>query len=425
VRRISQTSKPLPAPIIVCDEPEEGSEVSRGTVVSGWAYSPAGIREVSVWLDGQRLGRANHGLERLDVAQDYPEWPDAERSGFIYRIEAVPQAGAPAEAVELRVIAEDGEGRRAEVGRVVRHDRLALLKEKLDSRRKEFREINNEIRATKVIAKRVEHVKRGIKKKLELRELESELRAAQGQAEAEPVMGALPDFAIIGAGKSGTTFLYHLLTQHPFVQPAAFKELHFFDLLFEQESVEWYRQCFPTPRWKDGRRTITGEASPGYLFHPFGPERMVGVVPHARLIALLRNPVDRTYSAYHWRVENGRETRPFEEVIEAGFDDPDAKHLWRSIYVEHLLRWSEFFPKEQMLVLKSEDFFDNPKEALNRTFDFLGLPEWEPDASELGNRRNKGTYKEEMAPATRRRLEEYFEPHNRRLYDYLGKDLGW
>jgi hypothetical protein len=76
-----------------------------------------------------------------------------------------------------------------------------------------------------------------------------------------------------------------------------------------------------------------------------------------------------------------------------------------------------------MLILKSEDFFERPRETLKLIFNFLDLPDWEPEASELGNI-NKGEY-EGMDSVTRRRLEEYFEPHNQRLYDYLGRDLGW
>jgi sulfotransferase family protein len=197
------------------------------------------------------------------------------------------------------------------------------------------------------------------------------------------------------------------------------------------------------PKWKDGRWTISGEATP-YMSHRLAPERMAKVVPEARLIALLRNPVERTYSDYQQVVRQGRETRTFEEamgVAESGRSSGRSGeaaeredraglgrhgYLSRSIYVDQLMRWSEFFPREQMLVLKSEDFFENPKETLKRTFDFLDLPEWEPEASEiLPKKRNKGRYEEEMDPATRRRLEEYFEPHNRRLYDFLGKDFGW
>ncbi len=287
-------------------------------------------------------------------------------------------------------------------------------------------------------AERLEQMKRARKKRQELLQLKSELQAVKKrEAEGAPdgatssslmadesETGALPDFVIIGPGRSGTTFLYRLLSWHPLVEPAAKKELHFFDLLFE-EGPEWYRRWFPAPKLKDGRWTITGEATPVYIFHPLVPQRMAKVIPQARLIALLRNPVDRTYSAYHHRVRKGRESRTFEEVVEADLDDGSVGLLSRSIYVDHLVRWPEFFNNEQLLVLKSEDLFESPQQTLKVVLAFLGLPEWEPEASKLlGNKRNEGRY-EEMDPATRRRLEEYFEPHNQRLYEFLGVDFGW
>jgi hypothetical protein len=317
-----------------------------------------------------------------------------------------------------------------------RRRRISEQKEMLRSKRQELRKVRNKTLAAKDGAERAEYVKKTKQKKLELLGLKNELRAAREKADGtpeaplraegeDPQTGALPDFAVIGAAKSGTTYLYHLLTQHPLVEHAAFKEPHYFDLVFDDQGIEWYRRCFPQPKLKDGRMTITGEASPGYLFHTFAPERMAEVVPHARLIALLRNPIDRTYSAYHHRVRNGQETRPFEEALEAYFDDPDQEHLSKSIYVDHLQRWAEFFPREQMLVLKSEDFFENPHQTLKDAFAFLGLPEWELEEPQLGNKRNMGSYEEGMDPAIRRRLEEYFEPHNKRLYEYLGVDFGW
>jgi hypothetical protein len=260
-------------------------------------------------------------------------------------------------------------------------------------------------------------------------------------------MGALPDFVVIGGKKCGTTFFYRLLSQHPLVEPAAAKELHFFDRHFD-EGLEWYSRCFPQPRWEDGQRTITGEATPGYIRSSLAPVRMARVVPQARLIALLRNPVDRAYSDYQMVARKGRETRSFEEAIEAqmgkwgarrfggedgtftheedgvGPDDSARQYLSRGLYAYQLLRWSEFFDKEQMLVLKSEDFFANPTGTLERTLSFLGLPEWEPQASELDSNRTRRRY-EPMDSATRRRLEGYFEPHNKRLYEYLGVDFGW
>jgi hypothetical protein len=332
--------------------------------------------------------------------------------------------------------------------------RIESLRQELRQRMEELEQIKEERLAAKGRPRRAERVKKSKKKKHEIYLLEQKLRAAEeGRASEEPKTGALPDFVVIGGKKCGTTYLYHLLSQHPLVEPAASKELHYFDALFE-EDVEWYRQCFPAPRWVDGHRTITGEASP-YMANRLAPERMAQVVPEARLIALLRNPVDRTYSDFQMVASKEREHKTFEEAIglqnraqavkgrppgkeaensaRAGSVDldDDSEYISRSIYVEHLLRWTKFFPREQLLVLKSEEFFEDPKETLQRAFDFLGLPEWELKALEVRkkpkkrDKRNPGAYEGGMDPATRRRLEEYFEPHNRRLYDYLGVDLGW
>jgi hypothetical protein len=319
---------------------------------------------------------------------------------------------------------------------------ISEYEERRERARQERSRLREELRAKKEDkrAEKIEHKKMKKDAQQEIFQLERERRAAHEQW---TVTGALPDFVVIGGKKCGTTFLYHLLGQHPLVQPAASKELHFFDALFD-EGAEWYRQCFPAPRWEDGRRTITGEASP-YIAHRHAPERMAQVVPGVRLIALLRNPVERAYSDYQMVARKDREHKSFEEAIglqepadagkarppgKEGEDravlDEDSEYLSRGVYVDQLLRWSEFFPREQMLVLKSEDFFEYPQETLKAVFGFLDLPDWEPEASELENaKRNAGGYEEGMDPSTRRRLEEYFEPHNRRLYDYLGVDLGW
>jgi Sulfotransferase domain len=297
-------------------------------------------------------------------------------------------------------------------------------RKKLKSKRQELSQITKELRAAKREAERSErneHIKRAKSKQQEIFRLKNEFRAGK---EGASETGALPDFVVIGAAKCGTTYFYHLLTKHPHVEPAAAKELRFFDLLYE-EGTEWYRRCFPEPRWKDGRKTISGEGTPSYLFDPHVPERMAKVIPQARLIAMLRNPVDRAYSAYYHRVRNGQDTRSFEETIEAPLKDPHHGQLSRGIYVDYLLHWSRFFSDEQMLVLKSEDFFERPQETLKPVLDFLDLPDWEPEAPELRDKVNKGKYEQKMDPDTRRRLEDFFEPHNRRLYEYLGVDFGW
>jgi Sulfotransferase domain len=253
-----------------------------------------------------------------------------------------------------------------------------------------------------------------------------------------PDMGALPDFVVIGAMRCGTSRFYNLLTRHPNVKRAATKEIHYFDRSERfDRGIEWYRGCFPPAKWKDGRGFITGEATPNYMYDPLVPERMARVVPEARLIALLRNPIDRAYSHYQQSVRRGLETRSFEAVVEeeqarlleAEVDSSRrptgvgyaSNLLAKGLYVDQLQRWSRFFDEEQILVLKSEDFFKHTEEALKQVQSFLGLPHGEIHPP---SRRASDSY-EPLDPATRRRLEAYFEPYNQRLYEYLGVDFGW
>jgi hypothetical protein len=248
-----------------------------------------------------------------------------------------------------------------------------------------------------------------------------------------------PDFVIIGTQKGGTTFLYDLLGQHPNVQPAMRKEIHYFDRYFDK-GTDWYLSRFPTPTWMDGRKSITGEATPYYLFHPHAARRMAQAAPQARLIALLRDLVDRAHSSYRHQARQGRETLEFEEALEAeetrlrgerdrmledehyaSFNYQHFTYLSRGIYVDQLMEWSKFFSRDQMLVLKSEDLFDQTENVLKNVLDFLDLPDWEPEATQPSHAYNYPG----MSAATRQRLCDYFEPHNRRLYEYLGEDFGW
>jgi hypothetical protein len=285
-----------------------------------------------------------------------------------------------------------------------RRQREIRLRKELKETRLQIFHLNNELDAMKALVENAGDV------------------PTAEQVSGEPDVGALPDFVIIGAQKGGTSFLYYLLALHPLVEPAARKELHFFDQpeLFDN-GAEWYRRCFPRLSSKDGQRSITGEATPYYLFDPPVAKRMAEIVPKARLIALLRNPIDRAYSHYQMQVKRGTEPRTFEEAIE----QQHSSYVSRGIYVDQLLRWFEFFSKDQMLILKSEDFFERPVEILKVVLTFLDLPDWQPEAPELQQRRHTGTYKQKMDPSTRRRLEAYFEPYNQRLYECLDVDFGW
>lgn len=259
----------------------------------------------------------------------------------------------------------------------------------------------------------------------------------------------LPDFIIIGAQRCGTTFLYRFLTKHPHVEPALRKEIHYFDFKFEK-GVNWYRAQFPTlpykyyANWIRKRDFVTGEASPYYLFHPDVPRRVSAIVPQTKLIVLLRNPIDRAYSHYHHTVRLKAQTLSFEEAIEIEMQEKRSRgelvrmrkdmknvyisghlcttYLSRGFYYDQLKDWARFFDKAQILILQSEKLFGTPPEIFEQVLDFLDLPRWKPQQFEpLG----QGHYSGGMNSATRRRLRDYFEPHNQRLYRYLGIDFGW
>jgi hypothetical protein len=259
----------------------------------------------------------------------------------------------------------------------------------------------------------------------------------------------LPDFLIIGTQRGGTTSLYHYLQAHLAIKATTTKEIHFFDRKYHK-GLTWYRGHFP-PVWEkvyaqqvQRRAFVTGEASPAYLFHPHVYERVAQVLPHVKLIVLLRNPVDRAYSQYYHSIELGYETRPFEEAIreeqertaqERGkilkdehYQSDAYKHhsyLTRGIYVDQLQAWMSLFPSEQFLILKSEEFYVDPAAVLKKVYVFLDLPVAELQLSKKEYKQLNNTSYSRMDEALRSSLLEYFRPHNARLYEYLGVDFGW
>jgi hypothetical protein len=257
----------------------------------------------------------------------------------------------------------------------------------------------------------------------------------RGYGRATATLRPLPDFLIIGAQKAGTTALYAYLRWHPEITGPSFKEVSFFDRHFVRGET-WYRAHLPArPR---GR--LVGEASPSYLFHPLAPERVRTTVPDARLIAILRNPIDRALSHYQHEVSLGREELSFEEAIDREEErmrgevermvrDPsyfsfawwNHTYLARGRYAEQLAGWFTVFPRDQLLVLFSEDLLEQPSKTYERVLDFLGATR-----HELGSYPRIFTQEYGgMSPATRARLERYFAEPNRQLAEMLDREPPW
>lgn len=192
-----------------------------------------------------------------------------------------------------------------------------------------------------------------------------------------------PNFLVVGAQRAGTTLLHRMLALHPEVYlPQLRKEIHFFDQHYAR-GESWYREFFPVDR--DGF-TALGEVTPSYFSDPDVPARIRKLDPDMRLMALLRDPVARIWSAYHHLRRVSGETRSFSDFIRS---DDDA--LMRGNYAVQLARYLEFFSSEQILILLFEDFVSTPNVELEKVRQFLALRgTWEAHALSLADPDNRG-----------------------------------
>ena len=180
----------------------------------------------------------------------------------------------------------------------------------------------------------------------------------------------LPNLIVIGAEKCGTGSLYRYLGAHPEVFMAKIKELDFFVTeLSWRKGRGWYEKQF-----RNGSR-VRGEASPSYTAYPVHEgvaERMAALVPDAKLIYLVRDPIERTLSGYHHQRAQAMERRPLADALS---DVNGSRHIWRSRYAAQLELFLEHFPLEQILVVDSHELRTRRRETLARIFRFLGIDE--------------------------------------------------
>jgi hypothetical protein len=206
---------------------------------------------------------------------------------------------------------------------------------------------------------------------------------------------ALPNGFIIGSQKAGTTSLQALLGRHPDIYWPERPEVHYFDWSYGQ-GVKWYRAWFPRKatlrrhEQETGRRALVAEKTPEYLVMP-GAERLLhDLVPDARIIVTVREPVDRAFSQWRMRTQRGGEHLSFAAAVAAEAarlaHDPSLGpgeyrrsewmrhgYLMRSRYAEHLQRWFEVFPREQVLVVRVEDLHTDPQHVVPRLLEHLGV----------------------------------------------------
>jgi hypothetical protein len=269
-----------------------------------------------------------------------------------------------------------------------------------------------------------------------------------------------PDFLIAGAQKAGTTALESFLDQHPRIKCAKRKETGFFNRnSFYELGPAWYERQFPHRFWPG---TLLFEATPEYLYYPFVARRVFEFAPEIKLLILLRNPVERAYSAWNMFRDIHRDPKVKSDIIRDFLVDanPDVKEpllelldcpefpnfhesaerelsqlsgsrpglepsfIQRGLYWEQIERFFSLFPKQNILILESAELKKDRATALNRVLVFLGLPEMDWKRTDLRDRHVR-PYDSKMEERTRTLLQEFFSPHNKKLYALLGREFDW
>ncbi len=265
-----------------------------------------------------------------------------------------------------------------------------------------------------------------------------------------------PTFMIIGAKRGGTTTLYRQIEQHPAYLPLVpsaarlpmrenAKGVHYFDTGYDR-SERWYRSHFPlgsTCRRHAQRHgsAITGEASPYYLFRPGAAERAAATVPHALIIAVLRDPVERTISHWAEQRRNGIERLDLRAALdhedqrvgddghllathrlERSFAHEHQSYAAQSEYAAGLDRWVELFGRDRMLLLYSEELYADPSGTLAAVTDFLGIDR-PPVVDSI--QRNAAPRPADIDADIRDRLIARFEPTAERVAGIVGRPPPW
>jgi hypothetical protein len=255
-----------------------------------------------------------------------------------------------------------------------------------------------------------------------------------------------PTILICGAQRCGTTSMYQALRQHPAVlRPVLHKGVHYFDVDYAR-GLNWYRAHFPllvTAKRRAGRvggPVQTFESSPYYLFHPLATQRIAVDLPDAKVLVLVRDPVERAYSAYTHEHARGYETESFERALElederlAGAEaqliaDPHSRnfahqhhgYVHRGRYIDQIERAVAALGAERIRVLDAEDFWSDPLPVWQEVADFLQLPAApDPDVKQHNARPRSS-----MDPALRHRLAERFADSDERLARWWGRDPSW
>lgn len=272
------------------------------------------------------------------------------------------------------------------------------------------------------------------------------LRAADLIGQGTRRQRALPGLLIAGGQRCGTTSMYKALVQQPAIfRPVWRKGVHYFDVAFEHD-LDWYRGHFPLQAQLDrssrkhATRALCFESSPYYLFHPLAADRIAASLPEVKILVLVRDPVERAYSAHAHEQARGFEDLSFEQALEAeparlegeeerlrrdpGYESKAHRHQayrQRGEYAPQLERLAELFGRERVKVVDSHRFFETPQVVYSDVLDWLRVA---ATRTALFDRYN-GRPRLSMPEHLRRQLEEHFAPYDEMLEPWLGHQPTW
>jgi hypothetical protein len=256
-----------------------------------------------------------------------------------------------------------------------------------------------------------------------------------------------PNVLIVGGSKCGSTSLWTFLKEHPQVIVTTTQvHLDFFTFNYGK-GTRWYKANFPTiftyiyKRLRYGKIAVI-DFSPYYLFHPLAAHRAGQLLPEARLLFTLRDPIDRAFSAYQHSKRRGFEALSFAQAVKeerkrllgeeakilqnpSYHSFPHFRHSYiaRGKYLRQLKSWEKIYGKSKMHIVLNEDTRpDVAQKTLDSVCSFLGI---RTHMLVLPKLHNVGKYSERLSPIMRRKLSRYFSKENSLLSRYLGRRLNW
>ena len=255
-----------------------------------------------------------------------------------------------------------------------------------------------------------------------------------------------PSFILAGGQRCGTTSLFRALLDHPAILgPVHHKGVNYFDVNYER-GWDWYQGHFPIRSLArlrtrgTGQAPATFDASGYYLYHPHAPQRLARDMPEAKVLVMLRDPVDRAFSAYKHEYARGFETETFERALALEDErvEPELERMRvdphhyssshrhhsyrrRGQYAEQIARFTAELGAERVLIIESTDFFQQPEREYPRIIDFLGLSPHTPARFETWNARPGSP----LSTQEHGRLADRFADHDEALVAMMGHRPSW